>query len=395
MKINRVEIIPVDVPYVNEFRYSSMPWPPPDRRPPTGKFVILKILTDEGLEGVGSSSMLVDRESAMLIMKRLASGFLLGQDPLNTERILSQIDIGMYLDEISYPIKAHIDYALYDLKGKILNVPVYQLLGGLCREKIPLEWILVMDDPEAMAEKAVKYMKAGFHGLKVHVGGDPKLAVKRFKTVREAVGPEIPMGIDMSSVTGSASHWNAHDALRLIEELVEYNLHYAEQAVTTYDIDGFVALKKGTNVPIVADASARSVIEVYQMIRRGAADIFHTLLSRVGGLRLASKYTTLIEAANLDYAICSVGTGIEHAAGAHFAVSRTKRERVLDELALILYIHGGTETKGITTDVTKEINGKIERGYLYPPKGPGLGIELNQEVIDQCLAPDINKIVVQ
>jgi L-alanine-DL-glutamate epimerase-like enolase superfamily enzyme len=221
------------------------------------------------------------------------------------------------------------------------------------------------------------------------------LAIKRFKAVREAVGPEIPMGIDMSSVTGSASHWNAHDALRLIEELAQYNLHYAEQAVTTYDIDGFVTLKRSTNVPIVADASARSVVEVYQMIKRGAADIFHCLLSRVGGLRLASKYTTLIETANLDYAICSVGTGIEHAAGAHFAVSRTKRERVLDELALILYIHGGTETKGITTDVTKEINGKIERGYLYPPKGPGLGIELNQEVIDRCLAPGINKIVVQ
>jgi L-alanine-DL-glutamate epimerase-like enolase superfamily enzyme len=90
-----------------------------------------------------------------------------------------------------------------------------------------------------------------------------------------------------------------------------------------------------------------------------------------------------------------VGTGIEHAAGAHFVVSRTKRERVLDELALILYIHGGTETKGITTDVTKEINGRIENGYLYPPKGPGLGVELNQEMIDKRHAPGINTIVVQ
>ena len=152
-------------------------------------------------------------------------------------------------------------------------------------------------------------------------------------------------------------------------------------SVTTYDIDGFVALKRRTNVPIVADASARSVVEVYQMIKRGAADIFHTLLSRVGGLRLASKYTTLIEAANLDYAICSVGTGIEHAAGAHFAVSRTKRERVLDELALILYIHGGTETKGITTDVTKEINGKIEKGISIHLKDRGWVLNLTKKLL--------------
>jgi len=289
MKINRVEIIPVDIPYVSAWRVSSSPWPPTDKRPFIGKFVILKIQTDGGVEGVGSSSRLIDRESAMLIMKRLASGFLLGEDPLNTERILSRIDAGMYLDDVVYPIKAHIDYALYDLKGKILNVPVYQLLGGLCREKIPLEWILVMDEPEVMAENAVKYIKAGFHGLKVHVGGDPRMAVKRFRTVREAVGPEIPIGIDMSSVTGMPSHCNAHDALRLIEELVEYNLHYAEQPVTTYDIDGFLAIKKRTNVPLVADASARSILEVHSLIRQGAADIFHTLLSRVGGLRLASN----------------------------------------------------------------------------------------------------------
>jgi L-alanine-DL-glutamate epimerase-like enolase superfamily enzyme len=396
MKIKKVEIIPVDIPYQAEFRISSSPWPPVDRRPPTGNFVILKLLTDEGVEGIGSSASLRNRESAMLIMRDLASRILLGQDPLNTERILNQIDAGqMYWDSVEYPIKAHVDYALYDLKGKILNVPVYQLLGGLCREKVPLEWILVMDDPEVMAEKAVKYVKAGFRGLKIHVGGDPEMAVKRFRTVREAVGPEIPIGIDISSVAGSASWYNAWDVLRLIKELEKYDLNYAEQVVTTYDVDGFLAIKSRTAVPLVADASGRSVLELHSMIKRGAADIFHCLLSRVGGLRLSSKYATLIEAANLDYAICSTGNGIEHAAGAHFVVSRTKRERILDELALILYLHGGTETEGIKTDVTKQINGKIEKGYLYPPRGPGLGIELNQDVIDQCHSPHINTIVVQ
>jgi len=71
----------------------------------------------------------------MLKMKRVASEFLLGQDPLNTERILSRIRCCDVYGWIDYPIKAHIDYALYDLKGKILNVPVYHA-GGLCREKV-------------------------------------------------------------------------------------------------------------------------------------------------------------------------------------------------------------------------------------------------------------------
>lgn len=389
MKINHVEIIPVDIPYRMPFRVSS-------GGVTSGSFVIVKIRTDEGIEGVGSSigfgSAGLTRESAMAAMKSLALAVLLGQDPLNTERILSRVDA---VFPENWRIKAHIDYALYDLKGKILNVPVYQLLGGLCREKIPQEMIIMMDEPRVQAETAVKFIDAGFHSLKLHTGGDLKMAVQRFKTVREAVGPEVPMAIDMSSLVGAPSHCNAHDALRLIEALVPYNINYAEQPVTTHDIDGFLAIKRRTNVPLAADASAQSVTEAYDMIKQGAADIFHTLLGRIGGLRKASQYTTLIEAASLDYAICVLGNGIEHAAGAHFAVSRSKREKVLDELGLILYLYGGTETKGITTDVTREINGRIEKGYLYPPKGPGLGIELDQDAVDRYLAPGVSKIVVK
>jgi L-alanine-DL-glutamate epimerase-like enolase superfamily enzyme len=253
----------------------------------------------------------------------------------------------------------------------------------------------MMDDPEAQARMATEYLDAGFHSIKMHVGGDPELAVRRFKTVREAVGPDIPISIDMASVTGTPSHWNAHDALRLIEELDKYDLHYAEQPVTTHDIDGFKAIKRRTNVPLAADASADSVGDAYNLIKQDAADIFHALMGRIGGFRKTLRFTNLIDAANLDYALCVLGNGIEHAAGAHFAVSQAKRGRILDELGLIFYLYGGTETKQITTDVTKEINGTIEKGYLYPPKGPGLGIELNQDMVDRYLAADINKIVVE
>lgn len=74
---------------------------------------------------------------------------------------------------------------------------------------------------------------------------------------------------------------------------------------------------------------------------------------------------------------------------------RVQKERILDELGLIFYLYGGTETKEITTDVTREINGKIEKGCLYPPKGPGLGIELDEEMVKRYAAPGINKITVE
>jgi L-alanine-DL-glutamate epimerase-like enolase superfamily enzyme len=389
MKINRVEIIPVDIPYKKPFRVSY-------GGVTSGSQIILKLITNEGFDGVGSSIGFgktgLTREGAMAQMKSIASDVLLGQDPLNTEAILGRLDV---VFPGNWRIKAHFDYALFDLQGKILDVPVYQLLGGLSREKIPLEWIVMMDDPEAQAKMAVEYLEAGFHSIKMHVGGDPQLAVKRFRAVREAVGPDIPISIDMASVAGTPSHWNAHDALRLIQELDKYGLHYAEQPVTTPDIDGFKMIKGRTTVPLAADASADSVGEAYRVVKEEAADIFHALMGRIGGIRKTLQFTNLIDTANLDYATCVLGNGIEHAAGAHFAVSRVKRGRILDELGLILYLYGGTETKGITADVTTEINGRIEKGYLYPPKGPGLGIELNREMVDRYHATDTDTLVVR
>ncbi|RJR47965.1 MAG: mandelate racemase/muconate lactonizing enzyme family protein [Desulfobacteraceae bacterium] len=389
MKISRVEIIPVDIPYKIPFRVSY-------GGVTSGSYILLRIMTDEGIEGVGSSigfpKIGLNRESAMAKMKSIAYGLLLGQDPLNTETLLSRLDVVL---PGNWRIKAHIDYALFDLKGKILNVPVYQLLGGISREKIPLEWIVMMDEPEAQAEMALKYLSAGFKSVKMHVGGDPLLAVKRFKTVREAVGPDVPIAVDMASAAGTASHWNAHDALRVIEALDRYNLHYAEQPVTTHDIEGFRTIKSRTHVPIAGDASADSVDEAYNMIKQDAADIFHALMGRIGGFRKSLQFTHLVDAANLDYAICVLGNGIEHAAGAHFAVSRAKRGRILDELGLIFYLYGGTDTREITEDVTTEINGRIEGGHLYPPKGPGLGVELNKAAIDRYLSRDTNIVVVQ
>jgi len=384
MKINQVEIIPLDIPFKMPFRVSYGAVVP-------GNFVVVKVSTDEGVVGIGNSQGFTrgsgqTRESAMALMKEVASAVLLGQDPLNTDRLLSQVE-GILAGSLH--ILAHFDYALYDLKGKILNTPVYQLLGGVSREKIPLEWIVMMDDPEVQAEVAQKYIQAGFQSIKLHVGPEPKLAMKRFRTVREAIGPDVPLSVDMAGV------YAPFDAVRLIEEFAQYGINFAEDPAPPGNVDALLAVKSGTKVPLVADRTLRSIADARELTQRRAADGFHLLMGKVGGLRKASKLSTVIEAADLNYQICALGTGIEHAAGAHLAVSRLKGDRFLDELSLIFYLHGGMETKDITTDVTKEMNGKIEKGYLYPPKGPGLGVELNEDMVKRYAASGVSTIMVK
>jgi len=386
VKIDKLEIIPVTVPLCIPIRHAF-------GARTDGLFVILKVGTDEGLEGIGGGSVLYPgyfgdtQETVMSKLKTLAKEVLLGSNPLNIEQILHKCDVILFENFIA---KTHIDYALYDLKGKILNVPVYELLGGMARERIPLEWIVTLDEPEAQAEAAVRFLRAGFHSLKLKVGGDLAMAVKRFRTVREAVGDHIEIGIDVDGV------YRAHDALRMIEELAKYNLHFAEQPVARYDVDGYEAIKRRTNVPLVADDSAWSVKEAYTLIQRRAVDMFHLAPDRVGGFRKSLQFRALVEAANLDYAISTYNsTSICHAASTHFAISCSKRPQILDELANVLYYTGGTDSKAITQmDVTREINAPIENGFVLVPKGPGLGIELDEDQVREYLTPGLAKIVV-
>jgi L-alanine-DL-glutamate epimerase-like enolase superfamily enzyme len=387
MKINSVEIIPVTIPLQVPIRHAFA-------ARTSGLFVIVKMATDEGFEGIGCGSVLYpgyigdSQESVMAKVKGLAKDVLLGANPLDTEQILNKCDSMLFENSIT---KTHVDFALYDLKGKILNVPVYELLGGLGREKIPLEWIVTLDDPDAQAEAAVRFLKAGFHSLKLKVGGDPAMAVKRFRTVRKAVGDNVEIGIDMDDA------YRAHDALQLIEELSKYHLHFAEQPLARYDVDGFVAIKSRTNIPLVADDSAWSIQEAYALIQRRAVDMFHLAPDRIGGFRKCLQFRALVEAAHLDYAISTYNsTGISHAAATHFAIACSKRAQILDELGNVLYFTGGTDSKAIIRpEITKEINAPIEKGFVFVPKGPGLGIDLNEDLVNQYLTPGLNRIVIQ
>jgi len=387
MKIDKVEIIPVTIPLQVPIRHAFA-------TRTNGLFVIVKMATPEGIEGIGCGSVLYpgyigdSQETVMSKIRHLAKEALLGANPLHIEQILTQCDSLLYENSIT---KTHVDYALYDLKGKILNVPVYELLGGIGRDRIPLEWIVTLDEPEAQAEAALRFLAAGFHSLKLKVGGDPAMAVKRFRTVREAVGENIEMGIDMDDA------YRAHDALRLIEELAKYNLHFAEQPVSRYDVDGFIAIKSRTPIPLVADDSAWSIKEAYTLIQRRAVDMFHLAPDRIGGFRKSLQFRALIEAAHLDYAISTYNSpGICHAAATHFAISCSKRTQVLDQLANILYFTGGTDSKAISRpEITQKINAAIEGGTVHIPKGPGLGIELNEDLVNEYLTPGLSKMVVQ
>ncbi|MBQ9931870.1 MAG: hypothetical protein IJO79_05890, partial [Firmicutes bacterium] len=246
--------------------------------------------------------------------------------------------------------------------------------------------------PEEVAEEARKVVHDyGYKAVKVHVNRDPKQAEQRVKAVREAIGPDVPMSIDMGMA------YKAPDAARLINHLdAEYGLNFVEQPLWPYDAVGQKALRNWTHVPLTADHAGMSLTQAYDCIRQNLFDNYHCLLTRVGGMYRAAKYCDMVEAANLSYQICNIDNSIAGAAAAHFACSRSDRGgRYYDELALYLYLHGTYDTKSITEDIIVEAPAPIENGILKAPKGPGLGFTLDEDMMKRYAAPGLSIITVK
>lgn len=387
MKITKVELIPVTVPLEQPIGHAFY-------KRTNGKHIIVKIHNDEGFVGIGCSSVLAssycmdNQESTMAKLEELAQTVLLGANPMHTEMILNKVDSALRFSTLT---KAPIDYALYDLKGRILGIPVYDLIGGLARETMPVEWIITFDTTENMAAAAKKYMDAGFNSLKCKTGKDIRGAVERFAAVREAVGPDVEIGVDMDGV------FNAHDAIRLIRELEKYDLHFAEQPVSKLDIRGFVEVRKHVNTPIVADESAWSIEETVNLINANACDMCHLALDRIGGFRKGLQFRALMDAHKMDFAICTYNApGINHAVISHFAAATTKRGPICDELGTIFMFTGGTDTDHINRrDMVKQINSRIVNGVAYAPVGPGLGIELDDELVASYVTEGVAPVVIE
>jgi L-alanine-DL-glutamate epimerase-like enolase superfamily enzyme len=393
MKIIAIDIIALDQPHKGRLIFATGP------TPATNNFILMKIHTDKGHVGLGSSYSYPDspllksgvsREGAMILMKDMAQ-MLIGEDPRRTHHLLNKLEssISGWYSENWY-VLGTFDCALYDLKGKILGVPVYELLGGIQRDRIPLEHIQsFLPTPEEAAEEAKRYIDAGFKSIKLHVNSDPENAVARFKAAREVLGPDVPIGVDMGMA------YSLKGALKTIDRLNEYDLAFVEQPLPAYDVEGHVEIRQRTNVPIFADHGAMSVSEAYGSIKAKAYDGAHCLICRVGGIYRAVKWADLMDISHSEYQICNQGNTIAAAVGAHFAVTRKKSGRFNDELGLFLYLHGTTDTKSITDDLVKSPGFMIEDGYLHSPEGPGLGVELNDEMVSHYMSSAIRPITVR
>ena len=281
----------------------------------------------------------------------------MGEDPRNINKILTIIDSNLARITCA---KEGVDLALHDLAGKILNVPVYTLLGGKFREMIPIASEIGIDTPESMVENALEILNLGIKVIKIKGSANHSLDVERITAVRHAVGPDVELRLDPNAA------WDVHSTIKTMKLL--------EQPVPAWDLKGMSHIRNNIGIPLMADESIWTPQDVIKIFDYGAADLLNIKIAKSCGLHLGKKIEYVAESLGLP---CIAGTEIEPGfslvAKLHFAASM-KIHPLASEF---------TELSLLKKNILKQ-NIEIDNGCVKVPDKPGFGVELNEDILNEC-----------
>jgi L-alanine-DL-glutamate epimerase-like enolase superfamily enzyme len=344
------------------------------------EYIVVKIVSDSGITGFGEATPDIGFFGETLEEVKSAIDLylgpkLVGRNPFDREEILRQLDF-----RGNSCARSALDLAIHDLMGKILGVPVYNLIGGLCREKIVVALEIPGGPSAEMAAACAKYVQQGVRAFKPKIGAYPDEDAERLRAIREAVGRDVSIRADANQ------GYTVKEAIRLCRqaEKLDVGLSLLEQPVSYWDLKGMAEVRDAVDTLIEADESAFSIHDVMNIIRQGAADVINIKIEKVGGLYNAKKVAALAESAGLQ---CVVGTafglGLTIAAKLHLAASTSLIQDAVEftEVRLHDNLLASPHDRLLTLPLTD--------GCFSVPQGPGLGVVFDE----QRAKPYISKIV--
>ncbi|HYM05878.1 MAG TPA: enolase C-terminal domain-like protein [Terriglobales bacterium] len=367
MKITRVETIPVQIPIHPERAIRGSLG-----AHTVSPFLLVKIHTDEGITGLGEVSCTPiwsgeDQVTAAHLIREYLAPALLGEDPTQVERLSAKCRRQLAGNPFT---KAGMELALWDILGKAAGMPLYRLWGGAVREFVPTKFSISGLAPAKAAELGRWAVAKGFGTMKVKVGIDPDGDVARVRAVREAIGPEVRLGVDANG------GWSPRVAIQTIRRMYEFGIYFAEQPVPPVDPAWMADVRSHVDVPIMADESVNTVQDAMTLARTGAADVLSVYVGKGGGVSMARKIAAVAEAAGLA---CTVGSnlemGVASAAMIHLAMSTSAiaaEEFPCDILGPFFY----------EDDILAEPL-PIQAGKASPFERPGLGVELDEQKVER------------
>lgn len=371
MRITRIETRIVEIPVENPYVYSHGALT-------AFSNVLVWVHTDEGITGIGEASFVPGGgvseetpESTKPMIDHYLAPAVVGEDPFAVEQIHRKMDSVVPRNLVA---KGGIDLALWDVMGKALNQPAYNLLGGMIEPKMLCTYTLSIDTPEGMAEQALIRKQQGYRTLVIKIGREPSSDLERVRLVREAVGDEVSLRLDANEA------YRPEQAIAIIRQMERYRPEFVEEPVKRWDIEGMARVAQAVDTPISSDESNTSLDSVLRLIQRRAAGIINIKISKNGGLWRSKKIAAVAEAAGIP---CIVGGANTYEVGRqacrHFAVSTGPAQVVMGSEGCAPASQSKIDdvTQQVITyeDVTRGL------GYVEVLPGPGLGFELDEDKV--------------
>jgi galactonate dehydratase len=338
-------------------------------------YVYVKLHTDEGIVGIGEAAC-SGKEGALLGALRDVEKSLIGENPFQIERIWQLIYRTSFWrgGPVLIGALSGIEHALWDIKGKALNVPVYELLGGVYRHKVKTYCWIGGGTPETWAQAALERLEAGWGGLKF-TPFDPtgpafslahgKKVEAIVKAVREAVGDDVPIAID------GHGRLNPVNAMEMAKRLQPYGILFFEEPVLPESVDAMADVRRHAGIPIATGERLFTRYPFREYLVKGAVDVVQPDICTCGGIM----------------------EGFKIAALADTFLATIAPHNPLSPLSTVICLHLDTVVpnfliqevpNGNNPERYKLINGFEEKpvdGHMTVPQGPGWGVSLNEDYI--------------
>jgi L-alanine-DL-glutamate epimerase-like enolase superfamily enzyme len=370
--IARVEALPL--------RYAE-----PNNNGKTRCVALVRIETASGAVGWGEA--ITGSEDASLAMKvivdRGLGPRLIGRDPRDVEAIWSEFRESIYWSGnggiVTFALSA-IDMALWDLAGRLAGVPLYRLLGGKRRDRVRAASSIIFDTANLagigdyfaeLRARGYGVLKGGWgHDLSIAFGKDAKRDVAIVRTVREAVGDDAEIIVDVAA----GSDWTASHAIAMARAFEPYRLYWLEDALPEGDLDGWKRLRAGTATPLCTGEKSWLVPDFRRLVDIGALDVVMIDPGRAEGVTGVKKVIEMAAEARQAWNAHSWSSAINTAASLHLAAASPN----------VLILELKPEPSPMQNDIVRDPI-TMEDGFIAVRDGPGLGIEVDEAAVRRYL----------
>ncbi len=342
---------------------------------PTFSATLVEITTDDGLTGIGECIVRRAPQVTKTVVDQMLAPILIGRDPHDVEGLWDEMfqqlrGWGHYRGFVFEAISG-IDTALWDIVAQAADLPVYKVLGGAGRDRVPCYASSVyFAEIKEMVREAAAQIRLGHTAIKVKIGraapmGGRRTDVASVKAIRSELGPEIDIMLDVNSA------YDAATAIKVGRQLEEADITWLEEPVPPDDLAGYQRVRQGQPIPVAAGESEFGLFGFRDLIQRGAIDILQPDVARVGGFTAARRVGALVHAHNLRYAPhTGFSAGISHLAALHVAAS-------VPNLMTYEYFYAPNPLRDLFTDPFPH----PREGHVAVPQRPGLGLTLDRKLL--------------